>query len=152
MAASDLRQRDLLSWTPPEPAPAFDPTRIRGATLEASIARAVAECLRQHDARREDIAFEMGRFLGCTVSVNMLNAYASEARVGHPISLERFIALMHVTHDARLLQAIAEPSGFAVIERRYLPLIELALLHDHEDRVAKRRKHLQAQARAEGML
>ena len=143
-------QPDLLSWRAPDAAPEFNPHRVRAATLEAALARAVAETLRMSDLERSEIAYRMGQYLGETVSENMLNAYASEARVKHTISLNRFIALLQVTGDARLLNAIAEPAGFAAIDRRYLSLIELASLREHEDQVARRRRHLQAQARASG--
>ena len=145
-------QQDLLSWRAPEAAPEFERRRLRAATLEAALARAVAETLRMSELERSEIARRMGQFLGEAVSENMLNAYASEARTQHTISLPRCIALLQVTGDVRLLNAIAEPAGFAAIDRRYLSLIELASLREHEDQVAKRRRTLQAQARAAGAI
>lgn len=145
-------QSDLLSWKAPDAAPAFDRYRVRAATLEAVLARAVGETLRMSELSRREIALRMGAFLGETVSENVLNAYASPARAGHTISLPRFLALLHVTGDARLLNAIAEPAGFAAVDRRFLTLIELASLREHEDQVARQRKHLQARARATGVI
>ncbi len=143
-------QPDLLSWRAPEAAPSFDDTRVRAASLDAALARAVGEALRMSALTRDEVAAGMARFLGEAISVNILNAYASPARRGHTISLSRFLALLHVTRDVRLLNALAEPAGFAAVDRRYLTLIELASLREHEDQVTRRRKTLQAQARAAG--
>ena len=82
----------------------------------------------------------------------MLDAYASEARREHAIPVTRLIALMHATGDRRLLQLIAEPLGWAVIERRYLPMIELAAVQDQRDELAKRADALRRAARAGGAL
>jgi hypothetical protein len=67
-------------------------------------------------------------------------------------SLVRFIALLHATADPRLLQIVADQIGMAVIEKRWLPLIELASLREHEDTVKRRRQALQAHARISGGL
>ena len=66
----------------------------------------------------------------------MIDAYASIARDDHVISTPRFMALLQVTADRRLLELLAEPAGWAVIERRYLPLIELAAVREREDEPA----------------
>jgi hypothetical protein len=68
----------------------------------------------------------------------MLNGYASEAREQSVITVPRLLALIHVTGDRRLLQLLAEPFAWAVIESRYLPMIELAAVQEHE---AKLRRH-----------
>jgi len=70
----------------------------------------------------------MSAYLGEDVSENMLNAYASEARDEHIISLVRLIALIHATRDRRPLELIASMFGWAVIERRHLPAIGVELL------------------------
>ncbi len=152
MTIRSAGQHDLLSWRAPEAAPSFDDTRVRAASFEAALARAVGEALRMSNLSRNEVAEGMARFLGEAISVNVLNAYASPARRGHTISLARFLALLHVTRDVRLLNALAEPAGFAAVDRRYLTLIELASLREHEDQVATRRRHLQAQARAAGTI
>lgn len=146
---------DLLAWKPPEAVTRFDQQRVRAASLGATIKRAVAEALREADATgfgREAIALGMSDFLGERVSKAMLDAYASQAREEHVISLVRFVALIAVTRDARLLQVLAEPGGLAVIDRKYVPLIELASLREHEDVVRKRARGLRHAARATGAL
>lgn len=145
-------QPDLLEWQPPETVIAFEPVHVRAATVAASIARAVATTLRDCDLPRDAVAERMSGYLGERVSKSMLDAYASEARREHAIPVTRLIALMHATGDRRLLQLIAEPLGWAVIERRYLPMIELAAVQDQRDELAKRADALRRAARVGGAL
>lgn len=155
MKQAPLAQMDLLAWKPPEAVARFDRQRVRAASLGATITRAIAEALRDAAVAgfdREAIARGMSDFLGERVSKAMLDAYASQAREGHAISLVRFVALLAVTRDARLLQVAAEPAGLAVIDRKYVPLIELASLREHEDAVRKRTRGLRHVARATGAL
>lgn len=142
-------QPSLLDWTPPETVRAFEPTQVRGATLAARIARAVSVALSECKRPREKIAADMSAWLGERVTVNMLNAYASPARNQHTISLPRFLALIAATDDRRPLQLLADDFGWAVIERRHLPLIELAAAREQKDAMdrivdAARRKALRA--------
>ncbi|QIB34783.1 DNA transposition protein [Ancylobacter pratisalsi] len=117
-------QFDLLGWEPSQPVVAFDPRTVRAASLAASISKAVSQSLKGR--QREQIAERMSAYLDEQVSEHMLNAYASEARGEHIINVVRFIALVEATGDRRLLEFIAELFDWAVIERRYLPAIELA--------------------------
>ncbi len=146
------RQPDLLDWTPPEPVAAFAPEAVRGATLEARIARAVSVALQDSKLSREEIAARMSGWLGTKVTTNMLNAYASVAREDHPIGLSRFLALVQATGDRRLLELLAEMFGWAVIERRHLPLIEMAAVQERLDELHRTKEALRRQARAGGGL
>ena len=119
-------QLDLLCWEPSKPVLAFDPVSVRGASIAVSISKAVSMALKGCGRPRDDVARLMGEFLDEVVSEHMLNAYASEARSEHIINLVRFVALIHVTRDRRLLELIAGQFGWSVIERRYLPAIEYA--------------------------
>lgn len=56
-------------------------------------------------------------------------------REDHQISVPRFDALVGATRDRRLIDFIAEPRGWSVIESRFVPMIELAA-------VAERKKEL----------
>jgi hypothetical protein len=145
-------QPDLLDWQPPEVVVAFEPAHVRAATVAASIARAVATALRDSPTPRDDIAQRMSDYLGERVSKPMLDAYASEARRDHPIPVTRLIALMHATGDRRLLQLLAEPLGWAVIERRHLPMIELAAVQEKREELARQADALRRAARAGGAL
>jgi hypothetical protein len=135
-------QLDLLDWTPPQPVARFDERSIRARGVSASMSRAVAASLRECDAPRDVVARRMSEFLGQTVSRHMLDAYASQARDEHVISLPRFIALLHATGDRRLLQAVADLFGWAVIEARYLPMIEMAAVQQQRQALAHKARVL----------
>lgn len=145
----------LLDWEPPRPVAKFEEHRVRAACFRDRLARAVAATLKDADARgltREDIAARMSEFLGERISLAMLNAYASQAREDHVISVARLLGLLHATRDQRLLELLAEPLGFAVVERKYLPLIELAAVREQSDALAKRARDVRRAARREGVL
>lgn len=124
------RQLDLLEWEPPQTMLRFDDAAVRAGTVQGRISRAIAAALKDCGKPRTDIAKAMTEFLGEPVTKNMLDAYASQAREDHAISLPRFMALLVATRDRRLLQLVAEEMGWAVIERKHLPLIELAQVQD----------------------
>jgi hypothetical protein len=148
-------QMDLLAWAPPEPVRRFEEHRVRAATLRERLARAIAAALKDADAAgigREEIAVRMSEYLGERVSKNMLDAYASQAREDHVISVVRLMALLHATRDARLLELLAEPLGWVVIDRKYLPLIELAAVRDQADALKRRAKEIRRQVRRGGAL
>jgi len=133
----DSRTADLLSWLPPEPVQSFDTETVRAASLHGALCRALKEALKSCDKTREQIAEEMSEYLGEDVSKNMLDAYASEARDEHIINVIRFIALISATRDQRLLNWIAEMFGWAVIDQRYLPAINVALLADKKEEIER---------------
>lgn len=144
-------QLDLLDWTPPKPVQAFVPREVRAATLEGQLSRAVSVALRDCGMAREDVAQRMAAYLGADVAKSMLDAYASQAREGHTITIVRLMALIHVTRDRRLLELLAEPFGWTTIERRFLPMIELASVHERQDELRRHADHLRRQARAGGL-
>lgn len=119
-------QLDLLGWAPSEPVVAFEAHTVRAASLAASISKAVSQSLKDCGRSRDEVAAAMSAYLDEPVSDHMLNAYASEARSEHIINVVRFVALIEATQDRRLLEFVAEQFGWTVIERRYLPAIELA--------------------------
>ena len=143
---------DLLTWQAPKPVAAYPAEQVRAVSVGQRITRAVAQTLRDCPLSRADIALKMGEYLGQPVLVSALDAYASQARAGYKIPACRLMALVHVTGDARLLQLMAEDFGFAVIERRYLPLIELAALREHEDEIKRHADSLRRRARSGGLL
>ena len=145
-------QMDLLAWQAPEVVRAFPPELVRGASFEARIARAVSVALTDCGTPRAEIADRMSGYLGQKVSLAMLNAYASAAREEHTISLPRFLALMHATGDQRLLELLAEPFGLAVVERKHLPLIEMALVSERITEMKGVYEAKRREARAKGGL
>ena len=144
------RQLDLLAWTPPEPVLRFAEADVRAPNVTAVLARAVSASLQGHD--RGAVADGMGDFLGARVSRAMLDAYASQARADHAISAPRFWALVHATGDRRLLELMAARQDWAVVERRHLPLIELASLREHQDDLERHEAALRRRVRAGGLL
>ena len=126
---------DLLTWSPPQPVASFPPERVRAASLAATIARGVSEALKRSGRNRDQVAKEMGEYLGEGVSLNMLDKYASEAAEEHVINVVRFMALVHATRSRELIQMLAEPFGWAVVEKRHLDAIELASALEERERL-----------------
>lgn len=136
----DAHTLDLLSWQPPETAEAFPAEKVRASTLRAAMAKGVALALKECGRSRDEVAEDISAYLGEPCPKNMLDAYASEAREEHVINVVRFLALVHATGDHRLLQMLAEPFGLAVIDARYLPAIEDAMLDDKIAEMTQRRQ------------
>jgi hypothetical protein len=134
MSRRDGRTLDLFTdWQPPEVVQRFDDTRVRAPGLRQKLAMGVAETLKASEIDRESIAGAMAEWLGEDVSKNLLDAYASQAREEHVISLCRLIALIHATGDLRILQMIAEMFGHSVVEDRFLPWIDVGQLAERKD-------------------
>ena len=151
----DAGQADLLAWSPPTPVRAFDPARVRAITLAGKIKRAIAEALRHaadDGVAREQIVAAMADYLSVDVSKNAVDAWASEAREENLPNIVRFVALMKATKDQRLLQVLADQCGWAVVDKKFLPLIELASLREHQDVVKRRADELRAVSRSTGAL
>lgn len=145
-------QLSLLEWQPPAATVRFEDERTRAATIDGRICKAISAALTDCRLSRENVATAMSAFLGKPVSLPMLNRYASQAAEEHAISMTRFIALLHVTRDRRLLEMIAETMGWAVVERRHLPLIELAAVQEKTDELRRQADALRREARARGGL
>jgi len=106
---------------------------VRTQDVSQTIAKAVSQTLADDGRSREDIAAAMSDYLSEQVSKAMLDAYASPARETHAISLERAIALMAVTRDARLIGEVL-PKEYAVIPAEYLPAIRAAYARQQRKR------------------
>jgi hypothetical protein len=150
--STTLAQLGLLDWVAPEPVARFGDDQVRACSIADRLCRAVSLTLKENGLPRSEIARRMSDFLGQKVGENMLNAYASQAREDHIISVVRFIALLHATDDRRLLELIAEMFGWTVIERKFLRLIELAAVQEQEDVLRRRRKALRGTAKREGLI
>lgn len=133
----DRSTLDLFKWTPPSVAHAFEEIKVRAVSLAATVSKAVSLAMKECGKPRKQIAREIGEYLGRDCPESMLNAYASEGREDHGISLIRFVALIHVTRDIRLLNMIAKLFGWAVIEERYLAAVEEAMWADQEERATR---------------
>ncbi len=133
----DPHTLDLFDWEPEPIVEAFDPARVRAASLRAKISRAVSEAMKDCAHSRAVVAERMGEFMGEPVSEHMLNAYASEAREDYSMPFIRLLGLIHATGDIRLLQLGAEMFGFSVIEDKFLPWVDLGIAADRKESVVK---------------
>lgn len=138
----------FTDWEPPQVAAQLPPEVVCGGTLGGQIARAVSRALKNCDLSRDEIAARMGEYLGASISPNMLDAYASEARETHTISFERLIALVHVTGELGLLGFAAEQFGMIVVSEKYSSLIELHFIEEQEERLKQRKAASMARWRA----
>jgi hypothetical protein len=133
----DSRTADLLSWQPPEPVQKFEPAQVRAASLDQKLCKAMKVALGDHPLTRKQIAEEMSTFLGEPVSKAMLDAYVSPARETHKISVVRFLALVHVTQDRRLLELLAEMFGWSVVDERYADAIKEVELAEKREEIER---------------
>jgi hypothetical protein len=138
-----VRRRDSLTldlfedYTPPDLIQRYDEVQVRACSLEVKISRAVSQTLKDCDLPRDVIAERMSTTLGKTVSKNMLDAYASQARDASVIPYDRLLALVEVTGDSRLLQMGAERSGKAVIDDTYLHWVEYGQASEKKEELSR---------------
>lgn len=142
---------DLLSWSPPPVEHRYEDEAVtRAATLHGRLCRAMRVTLdaaRERGLSREDVAARMSEFLGEEYSAARLNADTAESKETHVINAVRLMAFVNATGDSRIISLIAEPAGLAVVDRKWLPAIEAALLEQHEAEIAERRRRAQAAVR-----
>lgn len=147
----DTETPDLfLSWQPkvpappPEPDPAPEPSPP-GCRLAELVSRQVADALRVSELSRDEVARRMSDELGETVSVHMLNAYASQAREDHNISHARMVALAVALERPDLLLPAVRRVGKAMIDPRYLAAVRSAIRRDRardHRRIADEEEHM----------
>lgn len=89
----------------------------------------------------------MSVLVGERITVRMLNSYTSEAAEQHRWPAQYTRAFCHVVDDWRLLQRIAELSGFHVISAEDLSLLELGKQFLIRKRADERIALLEAQLR-----
>lgn len=147
MVRRDRITADLFDWQPPKVAVGFE-TELNGNRLGSKISRAVALALKECGKSRAEVAARMSEELGYAVSADMLDAYASEAKEGHRITLERFIALITATGCLDLLGFVAGLFDHVMVHGRYASLIELHLIEEHEREVARLKQSVEAKWRA----
>lgn len=138
----------FTDWEPPEVSVRLPDEVATGGNLGSRIARAVGRVLKASELSREEIAAGMSEYLGQEVSKNMLDAYASEAREDHKISLERMIALVAVTGETGMIGFIADMFGLVVVPEKYSDLIELHFIEEQERSLAARKSAKLARWRA----
>ena len=146
----DPHTADLFGdWQPPQVAVKFaDETAVRAVSVAQRLSRSVAVVLKDAELDREAVAAAMSDYLGEDVSKNMLDAYASQAREAHNISLARGFALLHATQDARIFGTELELFGLAIIPLKFLAAVEEAMWAEREE--VARRERLAARSKWKG--
>lgn len=138
----DRSTLDLFTeWTPPQVTVAPAPEDVRGP-MDLVIARLIKRALEKRD--RAIVAAEMSEVLGRTVSPATLDAWAAPGKPSNRIPLDAFAALIEVTQDMSLLGWLPEMHGFVVVPAKYADLIELHLLEEKEQELARRKAALTA--------
>lgn len=133
----------FTDWTPPKVALNMAPFVTGGLLpLACRIARNISEALERCTKGRHLVADEM------SISKAMLDNYASEAKDGHNITLERFIRLVKATGETGLLDLLAAEFDLAIIPRKYLKVIEYYHIRDHRIWAETRERMLSKELRA----
>lgn len=144
-ARGDRLTGDLLSWEPPKVAAGFEDGAVRGSRIANQISQVVKLTLEGHD--RSVIAARMSEELGYPISRNMIDNYASEGAEAHKIPLERFIALIEATGCIDALAFVAKRFDHMVVPEKYAAIVELHLLEEHEQEIARRKQAALAKAK-----
>jgi len=132
----DTATPDLFrDYVVPDVVARYEPERVRAATVAMKIARAISEALKTCGRSRAVVADEMSTYLGDTVTEAMLNQYASPSNDRHNIPAHRLLALLAVTGDARLINAMLEDAGLVAVAAKYEVLIRRELAKEARDRL-----------------
>ncbi|WP_026872651.1 hypothetical protein [Inquilinus limosus] len=134
-ASTDPNQPSLLDWRPAEVVRRFASDLIRSASLAARLCRGLKLALADSEMSRAEVAARMSDYLGETVSEAMLNAYVSEARGQHVINAVRLVSFLAVTQDPRPLNALLDELGWVVIDKKWLPWIEVGMLREQREKL-----------------
>lgn len=136
---SDLFARPVFACR--EPAPAIDIGRFR-----SRLKRAMSAALRAAQERgldRHRIAETMAA-MGAPVSKTMLDAYTSEARSTHDISVVRFKALARAADARHLWDVAVSDDGLTVLAGDEPRLAEIARLQQEQRAIAAELRRLTA--------
>lgn len=150
-----------MSKTKPKRNPAFDATQLdlgfgvpEAATSDGSLtemarmtASAVSVILRGDLRTRFEIAGAMSALLDDEVTKLMLDAYASEAREGHRISFDRFLALVAATGRYDVLGQLLRQIGAQLLVGEEVYLAEIGHLEAQRRQIEQRLRTLKSEAR-----
>lgn len=87
--------------------------------FNARISQAIKQALNEAKSRgcdRHDVAERMTNILGVRISKEMIDAYTSQARETHTISLARFKALVRATGCLWLWNVVLEGEGLTLLQ------------------------------------
>lgn len=106
------------------------------------VAHTMSEAIEACGHDRAEIIARMSRYLGRTVTLPVINAYTSEARSTHNISLERAIAFDHATESFALLALHARKCNAQVLMGNDVLLTELGRIEQTKREMAERERAL----------
>lgn len=144
-----MRQRPDPSQADLFHAPVY-PVRMATETLACTgfpnrLARAMKRAAEQCGHDRYEIAARMAQFLGQDdFSKTTLDAYISEAKTDHNISLYRFKAFCRATRANWLWDFVVADEGLTVLEGDEARLANIALKQQELERVSAELKALKA--------
>jgi hypothetical protein len=140
MARRDDATLELLTWEPPTLVPSFPAGALKAPTFRDRLALAVSLTLSESEIPRKEIAKRMAESMGEDMSIDMLNAYSSQARKEHTISANRLAALCAATGDMRAMQLLVDSMDSAIVPKKYVSAIEDAMLTDKLQELDARRR------------
>lgn len=146
---------NLLDWVPPQPAVRFDdPAITMAATRHGQYSRAMSAVL--SDVRdtqglsRQDVADRIKAFTGEDYTLARLNADTAESKTTHIMNPIRLEAFCHATNDDRIWSIFLASRGKVVIDSKYVPCIEAAILAEQIKDANDRMRSLSALVRGIG--
>ncbi len=110
--------------------------------LEKVVASAVARILKDDPRSRYEVAAGVSALLDDDVSKLMLDAYASEAREGHNISVGRFLALIAETQRYDVLDDLVKRIGCKLLVGEEVFTAELGHVRTQIERLQARERVL----------
>lgn len=127
-------------------APMTEVTEGALSDLERKVASAVAAILKRDGRSRFEIAGQVSALLDADVTKYMLDAYSSESRDGHNISMGRFLALVVATQSFDVLDALLRLIGVSSFVGDEIRLAEIGHLEAQRRDIDQRLKGLKATA------
>lgn len=126
--------------------PSRQPTqRIECSDLIHKLARAMSRALKECPYTRQEVAGRMADALGqASISASTLNAYTSEAKPDHQISLVRFVAFVRATEARWLWDLVVADEGLTMLEGDEARLAEIARVQQEVDLLKAHMRSLKA--------
>lgn len=114
--------------------------------MDRLVASGVAAILKEDPRSRFEVAGQVSALMDADISKLMLDAYASESRDGHNISLARFLGLVVATQRFDVLDALLRQVGCAVVVGEEILLAEIGHLETQRRVIDQRLKSLKVEA------
>ena len=109
-----------------EAEPQANPELLPGTFNDDAVTRGLlAEAIKKSGQSREQIAERMSWLLATRVTVDILNNFTAEGKVAHRFPFAWSRAFCQSTGDWRLLQYIAEQSGFLLLDKEDAEVVAL---------------------------